>query len=106
MTSDGPTPELMCAVRVATANHTEVVLLADQLDPANQRLTKGKGIGKGGNKRPGSGEGMQQLARAVSEESEARALAALHETVAAILVWRCSWTLGSLRLFSALEAEI
>ena len=88
MTSDGPTPELMCAVRVATANDTEVVLLADQLDPAKQRLTKSKK-----RKVPGEGEGMRQLTRAVSEESEARALAALHETVAAILVWRCRWTL-------------
>jgi hypothetical protein len=78
-------PELMCAVRVATANDTEVVLLAGRLTAAEDDAKKKK-------KRRGektatatTTTARQLLRKAVSEESEARALAALHETVAALL---------------------
>jgi hypothetical protein len=76
LTSDGPTAELRCAVRVATANDTEVALLAarmmdDVRDGAVHRA---------------EGRTLAELARRpVSDESEARALAALHETTAAML---------------------
>ena len=76
LTSDGPTAELRCAVRVATANDTEVALLAarlmdDERDDAVHRV---------------EGRTLAELARRpVSDESEARALAALHETTAAML---------------------
>ena len=70
MTSDGPTPELMCAVRAATADDSEVVVLRDRL--TDKEKNAGAVHMLGGPK-------------AVSEASEARALAALHETVAALL---------------------
>jgi|AntAceMinimDraft_5_1070358.scaffolds.fasta_scaffold12275_3 hypothetical protein len=100
LTSDGPTPELMCAVRVATANDTEIILLAKQLDDFNiitQRHNKSKNSKKRRRtqQNPNTYEGTtvetdrrtagDLLRKAVSQESEARALAALHETVAALL---------------------
>lgn len=75
LTSDGPTAELRCAVRVATANDTEVALLAARLidnDDDAVHIAEGRTL-------------AELARRPVSDESEARALAALHETTAAML---------------------
>ena len=82
LTSDGPTAELRCAVRVATANDTEVALLAARLfdDEDDDAVERDEPDSRG------SRRTLAELARRpVSDESEARALAALHETIAAML---------------------
>ncbi len=66
--ADGPTRELACAVRVATATDAEIDALAARRDAD-------------------AGDGIRVLSVAgmVSEDSEAAALASLYETAAAIL---------------------
>lgn len=70
---DGPTRELTCAVRVATATDAEILELAAR---------HGGAVGGAEGADTSYGE---VFARMVSEDSEAAALASLHETAAAIL---------------------
>jgi len=91
--SDGPSPELLCATRVATANDTEVIALQAKAEATR----RGRGGGDSGGSRGGdsgsrggaSGSSPVRpgglLARPVSDAAEARALRALHATAAAIL---------------------
>ena len=91
--SDGPSPELLCATRVATANDTEVIALQAKAEATR----RGRGGGDAGGSRGGdagsrggaSGASPVRpgglLARPVSDAAEARALRALHATAAAIL---------------------
>lgn len=69
--ANGPTRELMCALRVATATDAEISELA-------ARYT-----GQKKNKKKDKPEAV--FAKMVSEDSEAAALASLYETAAAIL---------------------
>ena len=91
--SDGPSPELLCATRVATANDTEVIALQAKAEATR----RGRGGGDAGGSRGGdsgsrggaSGSSPVRpgglLARPVSDAAEARALRALQATAAAIL---------------------
>ena len=72
--ANGPTRELMCALRVATATDAEISELA-------ARYTGQKKKKK--NKKKDKPEAV--FAKMVSEDSEAAALASLYETAAAIL---------------------
>ena len=65
--ADGPTRELTCAVRVATATDAEIHALAAE-------IREGPGV-----------TSVTSVTRMVSEDSEAAALASLYETAAAIL---------------------
>jgi len=68
--ADGPTRELTCAVRVATATDAEIHALAAE-------IREGRGV---------TGvTSVTSVTRMVSEDSEAAALASLYETAAAIL---------------------
>jgi len=72
---DGPTRELTCAVRVATATDAEILELAARHGGAELGADSGADTSKYGS----------VFARMVSEDSEAAALASLYETAAAIL---------------------
>ena len=69
--ANGPTTELMCALRVATATDAEISELAT------------RHTGQKKNKKKDKPEAV--FAKMVSEDSEAAALASLYETAAAIL---------------------
>ena len=73
--ADGPTRELTCAVRVATATDAEILELAARHGGADGGADSGADTSKYGS----------VFARMVSEDSEAAALASLYETAAAIL---------------------
>lgn len=73
MTHDGPSDALTCAVRIAVAADSEVVLLAEKLKK------------KFGGKELEIDSAVSLLRKPVSETSEALALASLLETIASIL---------------------
>ena len=70
--ANGPTRELMCALRVATATDAEISELAARYTGQKKKKKK-------------KDKPEAVFAKMVSEDSEAAALASLHETAAAIL---------------------
>ena len=81
VTRDGPSAELWCAVRVATADDDEAAALARRFkekDTSSDEASRG-------DKDAFHSAAVSMLRRPVSANAEARALAALLETVAAIL---------------------
>ena len=72
--ANGPTRELMCALRVATATDAEISELAARYTGQKKKKKK---------KKKDKPEAV--FAKMVSEDSEAAALASLYETAAAIL---------------------
>jgi hypothetical protein len=81
LTRDGPSAELWCAVRVATADDDEAAALARRFkekDTSSDEASRG-------DKDAFHSAAVSMLRRPVSANAEARALAALLETVAAIL---------------------
>ena len=71
--ANGPTTELMCALRVATATDAEISELAARYTGQKKKKKKKKD------------KPEAVFAKMVSEDSEAAALASLYETAAAIL---------------------
>jgi hypothetical protein len=82
MTRDGPLAELWCAVRAATADDDEAAALVLKLKEKDASSDEASGRG---DKDAFHSAAVSMLRRPVSANAEARALAALLETVAAIL---------------------
>jgi hypothetical protein len=82
LTRDGPSAELWCAVRVATADDDEAAALVLKLKEKDASSDEASGRG---DKDAFHSAAVSMLRRPVSANAEARALAALLETVAAIL---------------------
>jgi hypothetical protein len=82
LTRDGPSAELWCAVRAATADDDEAAALVLKLKEKDASSDEASGRG---DKDAFHSAAVSMLRRPVSANAEARALAALLETVAAIL---------------------
>jgi hypothetical protein len=82
LTRDGPSAELWCAVRAATADDDEAAALVLKLKEKDASSDEASGRG---DKDAFHKDAVSMLRRPVSANAEARALAALLETVAAIL---------------------